>query len=71
MPKKKKDAPRDRSHMPSTAEWATMTNEERGRPMVTLTMSTEGKAELDRMRGKMPRGEFVEKLLADAKKKSR
>ncbi len=70
-PKKKaapKAAPKDRSHMPSTAEWATMPNAAPGRPMVTLTMSPEGLAELDRMRGDTPRGAYVEQLVQDAKR---
>jgi hypothetical protein len=68
---KKAKEPKDRSAYPSTAEWATMPNEERGRPMFTLTMSPEGKAELDRMRGKTPRGEFIEQLLAERKSRKK
>lgn len=66
--KKKKTPPNDRSHMPSTETWATMPNEERGRPMMTITMSPEGKAELDRMRGSTSRGAYIEQLLQDAKR---
>lgn len=53
--------------------WATMPNAERGRPMVTLTMSHEGLAELERQRGVTPRGAYVEQLLdtqKDRKKKT-
>jgi hypothetical protein len=63
MTTKKDQKPKDRSQMPSTATWATMPNAERGRPMVTMTMSAEGLAELDRRRGATPRGTFVEQLL--------
>lgn len=59
---KKKTTPKDRSHMPSTADWATMPNEERKRPMVTITMSPEGLADLDRMRGETARGAYIEQL---------
>jgi hypothetical protein len=45
-----------------------MPNEERGRPMMTITMSPEGKAELDRMRGVTSRGAYIEQLLQDAKR---
>lgn len=67
-PKKKRAPAKDRSHMPSTEDWATMPNEDRGRPMVTITMSPEGKAELDRMRGVTSRGAYIEQLLQDAKR---
>jgi hypothetical protein len=63
MTTKKKEEPKDRSHMPSTATWATMPNDERKRPMVTMTMSAEGLAELDRRRGDTPRGAYIEQLL--------
>lgn len=49
--------------------WATMPNAERGRPMVTLTLSVDGKAELDRQRGETSRGAYIEQLLEHAKKK--
>jgi hypothetical protein len=61
---------KDRSHMPSTATWATMPNAERGRPMVTMTMSADGLAELDRRRGATPRGAFVEQLLQKKRSKT-
>lgn len=51
-----------------TDPWATMPNTERGRPMVTITLSIEGKAELDRQRHDMPRGAYIEQLLQDAKR---
>jgi hypothetical protein len=66
--KKKTPPPKDRSQWPSTEDWATMPNEERGRPMMTITLSPEGKAELDRMRGKMSRGAYIEQLLQESKK---
>jgi hypothetical protein len=67
--KRGKTRPKDRSQYPSTADWATTPNEERKRPMVTLTFSPEGLAELDRMRGDTPRGAYIEQLLD--KQKSR
>jgi hypothetical protein len=42
----------------------TTLNADRGRPMVTLTLSPEGLYELDRQRGTQPRGAYVESLLA-------
>lgn len=72
MSKPKKKTPEyDRSQWPSTEDWATMANEERGRPMVTLTMSPEGKAELDRMRGDTPRGAYIEQLLQEKKSRKK
>lgn len=43
--------------------WSTMTNDRRGRPMITVTLSPEGIEELDRQRGKAARGAYIEVLL--------
>jgi hypothetical protein len=67
--RKKEKEPKDRSHMPSTATWATMPNAERARPMGTITMSPENWAELDRARGATPRGAYIEQLLEKRRSK--
>lgn len=41
----------------------TRTNARRGRPMVTLTLAPESVAEIDRRKGKLSRGAYVELLL--------
>jgi hypothetical protein len=48
---------------PSRSGTPTMHNAERGRPMVMLTLSPEGLAELDAQRGAQSRGVYVELLL--------
>ena len=66
---KKEPQPKDRSHMPSTANWATMPNAERRRPMGTITMSPESWAELDRVRGTTSRSAYIEQLLEKKRSK--
>lgn len=48
-----------------------VTNDRRGRPMVTITLSRDGLAELDRQRGNQPRGPYVEALILERKKRSK
>jgi hypothetical protein len=60
--------PKDRSHMPSTATWATMPNAERKRPMGTITMAPESWDELDRRRGDTPRGAYIEQQFLQKKR---
>jgi hypothetical protein len=56
--------------IPSRSGTPTTPNDRRGRPMVTITLSPEGLAELDKRRGDVPRGTFVEWLLSNVPHKT-
>lgn len=54
---------------PKKDPWATTPNTRRKRPMVMITISPDGLAELDAQRGDKSRGKYVEAMLAARKKK--
>lgn len=49
--------------VPAPENWNAITNTHRKRPQRLITMSPEGWAELDRRRGEMPVGRYLESLL--------
>lgn len=52
--------------MKKPKDWATTPNTRRKRPMVTITLSPEGLARLDRLRGSSARGAYIEGVLVAA-----